>query len=131
MVPVRYVHWQDEGFRLGYLEEYPDYLTQGQTLEELQESLRGLYRDLNSVKSPGFAKSPCVRKVLGSERWVGLKQLLLTGSEPPRLLQQPYRNSGAGDARISAADAGVRIDAGKVVAEVLDHPLQKLRLLPA
>ena len=33
---------------LGYFEEFPDYLTQGETLAELQDSLRDLLRDLTS-----------------------------------------------------------------------------------
>ena len=31
---------------LGYLEEYPDYMTQGETLDELKENLLDLHRDL-------------------------------------------------------------------------------------
>jgi hypothetical protein len=38
---------------LGRFEEFPDYLTQGETLEELQENLRDLYRDLTSGEIPG------------------------------------------------------------------------------
>jgi hypothetical protein len=41
---------------LGYLEEFPDYLTQGQTLEELQENLRDLYKDLTSGAIPGIRR---------------------------------------------------------------------------
>jgi len=33
---------------LGYFEEFPDYLTQGETVQELEENLRDLYRDLTS-----------------------------------------------------------------------------------
>ena len=40
MNTIRYVYWQDEDMWLGYLEEFPDYMTQGDTLEELQENLR-------------------------------------------------------------------------------------------
>jgi predicted RNase H-like HicB family nuclease len=31
---------------LGYLQEFPDYLTQGETLEELKEHLKDLYQDI-------------------------------------------------------------------------------------
>lgn len=41
---------------LGYFEEYPDYLTQGETLEELEENLRDLYRDLTSGEIPGIRR---------------------------------------------------------------------------
>ena len=41
---------------LGYFEEFPDYLTQGQTLEELQENLRDLYKDLTSGEIQGIRR---------------------------------------------------------------------------
>ena len=56
MSTARYVHWQDHGMWLGYLEEFPDYLTEGATLEELQENLRDLYRDLTSGEIPGIRR---------------------------------------------------------------------------
>ncbi len=37
---------------VGYLEEYPDYLTQGETMEELEENLKDIYNELNSVNIP-------------------------------------------------------------------------------
>lgn len=37
---------------LGYLEEYPDYLTQGETLLELEENLRDVFADLRSGAIP-------------------------------------------------------------------------------
>jgi len=53
MGTARYVHWQDRGMWLGYFEEFPDYLTQGETLAELEENLRDLYRDLTSGEIAG------------------------------------------------------------------------------
>jgi hypothetical protein len=32
MSGVRYVYWQDGAFWIGYLEEFPDYMTQGESL---------------------------------------------------------------------------------------------------
>lgn len=37
---------------LGYLEEYPDYRTQGETFEELQENLKDIYADLAGGVTP-------------------------------------------------------------------------------
>lgn len=48
----RYVHWQDGDVWLGYLEEYPDYMTQGKTIDELEENLRDIYMELNSGNIP-------------------------------------------------------------------------------
>jgi predicted RNase H-like HicB family nuclease len=43
----KYVYWQDEDMWVGYLEEYPDYITQGISLEELKENLRDIYQERN------------------------------------------------------------------------------------
>jgi hypothetical protein len=56
MSAVRYVHWQEDGVWLGFFEEFPDYITQGQTLAELQENLRDLYGDLTSGEIPGVRR---------------------------------------------------------------------------
>ena len=56
MKTARYVHWQDGQMWLGYLEEFPDYLTQGESLAELEENLRDLYQDLTSGEIPGVRK---------------------------------------------------------------------------
>jgi predicted RNase H-like HicB family nuclease len=48
MATAGYVYWQDGAQWLGYFEEYPDYQTQGESLEELQEVLRDLFGDLTS-----------------------------------------------------------------------------------
>ena len=53
----KYVYWQDDNMWLGYLEEYPDYRTQGESLEELKENLKDIYKELTS------GNIPCVRKV--------------------------------------------------------------------
>ncbi len=53
---IKIIYWQDDNYWLGYIEEYPDYMTQGMTLEELKENLKDLYGDLSS------GAIPCVRK---------------------------------------------------------------------
>jgi hypothetical protein len=53
---VRYVHWRDGEMWIGYLEQFPDYLTQGETPTELEENLCDLYRDLTSGAIPGIRK---------------------------------------------------------------------------
>ena len=56
MSSARFVHWQHGEFWLGYFEEFPDYLTQGGTLAELEDNLRDLYRDLTSGEIPGIRR---------------------------------------------------------------------------
>ena len=53
---TKYIYWKDEDFWLGYLEEYPDYQTQGTTLEELNLNLKDLYSDLTSGQIPNIRK---------------------------------------------------------------------------
>lgn len=57
MATARYVYWQEGVHWLGYFEEYPDYRTQGESVEELQENLRDLFRDLTSGEIPGVRRA--------------------------------------------------------------------------
>jgi hypothetical protein len=44
---LSYTYWAAaEGGFIGYLHQYPDHWTQGETLEELEEMLKSLYDDL-------------------------------------------------------------------------------------
>jgi predicted RNase H-like HicB family nuclease len=52
MQKLRFVYWQDDAFWLGYLEEFPDYMTQGESLDELEENLRDIYKELTSDTLP-------------------------------------------------------------------------------
>ena len=52
MNSIRYIYWQDENMWLGYLEEYPDCQTQGETLEELQENIKDIHADITSGAIP-------------------------------------------------------------------------------
>ena len=56
MTKLKFVYWQDDDFWLGYLQDYPDYMTQGETLDELKENLRDIYRDLTSGEIPGIRR---------------------------------------------------------------------------
>jgi hypothetical protein len=56
MTGLRYVYWQDGEFWLGYLEEFPDYMTQGESLEDLRDHLRDLHRDLVSGEVPAVRR---------------------------------------------------------------------------
>ena len=46
MHTVKYVHWQEGDGWLGYLQDYPDYWTQGETRDDLLDHLKDLYLDL-------------------------------------------------------------------------------------
>jgi len=57
METKRYVYWKEEDMYLGYLEEFPDYMTQGESLDELKENLKDIYKEVTS------GNIPCVRRV--------------------------------------------------------------------
>jgi hypothetical protein len=56
MQSIRYVYWQDGDAWLGHLEEFPDYLTQGDSLTDLEEHLRDLHKDLTSGVIPAVRR---------------------------------------------------------------------------
>ena len=45
---VKIVVWQEDDAWLGYLQEYPNYRTQGGSLEELNEHLKDLHAELST-----------------------------------------------------------------------------------
>jgi hypothetical protein len=57
MTTVKIIVWEEDDGWLGYLRDYPDYWTQGETMEDLREHLRDLYRDLTSGELPGIRRS--------------------------------------------------------------------------
>jgi predicted RNase H-like HicB family nuclease len=56
MQTAKYVYWQEEEAWLGYLEEFPDYWTQGETLDDLLAHLKDLYLDVTSGQIPGIRR---------------------------------------------------------------------------
>ncbi|MFA7242914.1 MAG: hypothetical protein WC091_22640 [Sulfuricellaceae bacterium] len=40
MRAIKFTSWQDDGLYIGFLNEYPDYRTQGATKAELTENLK-------------------------------------------------------------------------------------------
>jgi hypothetical protein len=56
MIKQRYVYWQDDECWLGYLEEFPDYWTQGDSEADLKAHLIDLYKDLTSGSIPNVRR---------------------------------------------------------------------------
>jgi len=56
MRTVKFTSWQDGEFYIGFLNEYPDYQTQGMHKEELAENLKDLLEDLESGQVPYIRK---------------------------------------------------------------------------
>ena len=56
MKTIKYTFWQDGEFFIGFLNDYPDYETQGYSKEELLENLKGLLTDIESEEIPFIRK---------------------------------------------------------------------------
>jgi hypothetical protein len=56
MQSVKFVSWEEDGAWLGHLQDYRDYRTQGDSLDDLREHLKDLYRDITSAQIPGIRK---------------------------------------------------------------------------
>ena len=56
MKTIKFTYWQDSGYHLGFLNDYPDYETQGTSKEELLENLKDLLADLESGEVPYIRK---------------------------------------------------------------------------
>ena len=52
MKSTGFTYWQDNGMWLGSLDEFPDYTTQGTSIEDLKEHLLDLYKELSSGSIP-------------------------------------------------------------------------------
>ena len=57
MKPTKFTYWQDGDYYLGYLNEYPDYQTQGKSKDELVRHLRDLLVDMESGEIPYIRKT--------------------------------------------------------------------------
>jgi predicted RNase H-like HicB family nuclease len=53
---VKIVIWQEDGAWLGFLQDYPDYWTQGKSLKDLKNHLKDLFADTSSGEIPGIRK---------------------------------------------------------------------------
>jgi predicted RNase H-like HicB family nuclease len=50
-------YWQDGNYWLGFINDYPEYVTQGLSLEELIENLKDIYQDISKELIPGKRKT--------------------------------------------------------------------------
>jgi predicted RNase H-like HicB family nuclease len=51
-----FTYWQDGNDWIGYLDEFPDYQTQGSSLEDLKAHLADLHQDLTSGVIPNVRR---------------------------------------------------------------------------
>ena len=53
---INFTYWKDGDFWIGYLNEYQDYQTQGESLQELEENLKDIYKEVSSGVIPHVRK---------------------------------------------------------------------------
>lgn len=56
MKTMKYTYWKDDMYYIGYLNDYPDYHTQGLSKEELIDNLKELLKDIGSDEIPYIRK---------------------------------------------------------------------------
>lgn len=56
MKTTKFTYWQDGDYFLGFLNDYPDYVTQGLSKHELVRHLKDLLVDLQSGEVPYVRK---------------------------------------------------------------------------
>jgi len=56
MKTIKFTYWNDGDYYLGFLNDYPDYQTQGMSKEELVSNLKDLLADLESGEVPHVRK---------------------------------------------------------------------------
>ena len=56
METKRFIYYEEDGLLVGWIEEYPDYRTQGETMDQLKENLLDLYKELTSGEIPRVQK---------------------------------------------------------------------------
>jgi len=49
---IKFIYYNEDDMWIGWLEEYPDYRSQGETLDELKENLKDIYQDITDGKIP-------------------------------------------------------------------------------
>jgi len=53
---TKFTYYKEDEMWIGWLEGYPDYRTQGESLSELKENLKDIYSELTSGNIPGVRR---------------------------------------------------------------------------
>lgn len=53
MEKKKITYWQDNEFYIGYANDYPEYMTQGLTLDELIDNIKDIVKDVENELVPG------------------------------------------------------------------------------
>jgi predicted RNase H-like HicB family nuclease len=58
------IYREEDGWYIGHLQEYPDFESQGETLQELQENLVDIYSDIQEGLVPNATPSKVLELVI-------------------------------------------------------------------
>jgi predicted RNase H-like HicB family nuclease len=53
---TKFVYYQENDIWVGWMEDYPDYRSQGKTLDELKENLKEIYTELHAGAIPSVRR---------------------------------------------------------------------------
>jgi len=56
METKKFIYYEEDSVFIGWLEEYPDYRTQGETLDDLKENLKDIYQEIKRDEIPSIRK---------------------------------------------------------------------------
>ena len=56
MEKIDFTYWQEGDMWLGFLDEFPDYMTQGTSFDDLKEHLLDLHKDLSAGLIPSVRR---------------------------------------------------------------------------
>ena len=65
----KFTYWQDEDMWIGYLSEFPDYMTQGESLDELKENLKDIYHQTFPGVFESHKDAPDLRATFQKSYW--------------------------------------------------------------
>jgi hypothetical protein len=77
MASIGFPYWQDGEMWLGYLDRYPDYMTQGTSLDDLREHLLDLYK--GPIHGENSERSAACRAGAGLKRRELIKKIEAQG----------------------------------------------------
>jgi len=63
---INIVYKEEKGWFVGHIQEYPDYESQGKTLEELRDNLIEIYGDIRKGLVPDAGARPCASTAAGA-----------------------------------------------------------------
>ena len=56
IITKKFIYYQEEDMFIGWLEEFPDYRTQEESLQKLKDNLKDIYDELTSGSIPNVHK---------------------------------------------------------------------------